>query len=400
MDTSNSFKTGQGAQLKAMEWLVQAKARHGLRTSHFWIILAMLAAFIYFTSVVFPTFYDVYIIFLFAPLIYAAVIYRLRGAIVGSIIFVALLVPHALPLSLNVYTLVRSFVFLAFPFLVSGLVAITLNSVERQLAAYREIMALNEKLNHSLESLEKTQKQLIQVEKMNALGQLSAAIAHEINNPLAGVIVYTQLLMKKLNSHSFNQEDALNILTKMESALTNSGKLVRSLLDFARQSTPTLKPITISSVIDQVIALVEHQAQLNKVKVARDEAPGLLLVKADFSQLAQVFINLVVNAIQAMPEGGELTIHTAPASDGMVSVAIQDTGCGIPPEDMNKLFTPFFSTKEAVKGVGLGLAISYGIVERHGGRIEVQSEVGKGSTFTVYLPVYIAEPVTPPGPTP
>ncbi len=400
MDTSNSLKTRQAAQLRAMEWLVQAKARQGLRAPHFWIILAMLAAFIYFTSVIFPTFYDVYIIFLFAPLIYAAVIYRLRGAIVGSIIFVALLVPHALPLSLNVYTLVRSFVFLAFPFLVSGLVANTLDSVERQLAAYREIMALNEKLNHSLESLEKTQKQLIQVEKMNALGQLSAAIAHEINNPLAGAIVYTQLLMKRLNSDSFSKEDALNVLAKIESALTNSAKLVRSLLDFARQSVPTLKPITISSVIDQVIALVGHQAQLKKVKIARDEAPGLPPVKADFSQLEQVFINLIVNAIQAMAEGGELTIHTAPASDGMVSVAIHDTGCGIPPEDMSKLFTPFFSTKEAVKGVGLGLAISYGIVERHGGRIEVQSEVGKGSTFTVYLPVYIAEPVATPEPMP
>jgi signal transduction histidine kinase len=396
MNTSNSFKAKQGPQLKAMEWLIQAKTRHGLMSLHTLIILTLLAAFIYFTSVVFPTFYDVYIIFLFVPLIYAAVVFRLRGAVIGSIIFVAVLVPHSLPLSLDVYTIIRSLVFVTFPFLISGMVATTLNSVEGQLAAYREIMALNKKLNLSLENLEKTQKQLMQVEKMNALGQLSAAIAHEINNPLTGVIVYTQLLTKMLNNDSLNKEGALDILNKMESALVSSGKLVRSLLEFARQSTPTLRPVTISSVIDQVLALVGHQAQLQKVSIVRNEASGLPPVKADFSQLEQVFINLIVNAIQAMPKGGRLTITAVLANDDMISVAIQDTGYGIPPENIIKLFTPFFSTKEAVKGVGLGLAISYGIVERHGGRIEVKSEVNKGSTFTVYLPVYVDETMTQP----
>jgi signal transduction histidine kinase len=391
MGNPNSFPLEESEQLKVMEWLIRAKGRHGLKTPHFWIVLVMVAAFVYFTLVIFPTFYDVYIIFLFAPLIYATVIYRLRGAVIGSIIFVALLIPHALPLSLNVYTMVRSFVFLTFPFLVSGLIATTLNSIERQLAAYHEIMTLNEKLHHSLETLEKTQKQLIQVEKMNALGQLSASIAHEINNPLAGVIVYTKLLMRKLKEDSFNKDDALNTLVKMESALTNSGNLVRSLLDFARQSTPTLKPVDISSVIDQAIAIVGHQAQLKKVKIVRDEAPDLPPVKADFSQLQQVFINLIVNAIQAMSSGGEILIHAVLTDDDMVSVAIQDSGCGIPPEDLSKIFTPFFSTKEAVKGVGLGLAVSYGIIERHGGRIDVQSEVDKGSTFTVFLPRYAAD---------
>jgi len=182
----------------------------------------------------------------------------------------------------------------------------------------------------------------------------------------------------------------------MEMAVTHCSKLVRSLLDFARQSTPTLKPITISSVIDQAIALVGHQAEMKKVKVTREEAPVLPLVKGDFSQLQQVFINLVVNAIQAMSDGGELTIHMALSNDGFVKVSIQDTGCGIPPENMDKLFTPFFSTKEEVKGVGLGLAVSYGIVERHGGKIEVQSQVGKGSTFTVHLPAYKEEAEQPP----
>ena len=126
------------------------------------------------------------------------------------------------------------------------------------------------------------------------------------------------------------------------------------------------------------------------IEVVREESPALPLVVADFNQLVQVFINLVVNAVQAMNEGGKLTIHTA-TENGWVRMSVSDTGCGIPPENMDKLFTPFFTTKEDVKGVGLGLAVSYGIIERHGGRIEVQSEVGKGSTFTIFLPAHREE---------
>ena len=125
---------------------------------------------------------------------------------------------------------------------------------------------------------------------------------------------------------------------------------------------------------------------MKNIKVTREETKSLPQVMADFGQLEQVFINLVVNAIQAMSEEGELTIHSSLGEDDYVKVTFQDTGCGIPPENLDKLFTPFFTTKQEVKGVGLGLSVSYGIIERHGGRIEVQSEPGKGSTFTVYLP--------------
>ncbi len=405
-NSGNNHTMRAGNQTSFLELLVKVKAQNSFKSPHFWIILILTGIFIFFTYIVFPTFYDVYIIFLFAPLLYAALAFRLRGALIGSIIFVGILVPKALPLSVTTPVLVRSFVFLVFPFLVSGLVALWLNYFERQLAAYMEILTLNEQLNSYVDRLEKTQKQLLQVEKLHALGQLAAAIAHEINNPLAGVIMYAQLLQKKLKADTYKKEEVLEILAKMELALTQSAKLVRSLLDFARQPTPTLKSIPISNVIDQVITLVGHQAQLKKIKVVRDEMPNLPMVKGDFSQLQQVFINLVVNGIQAMSENGILTIHSSHENFGFVKVSVQDTGIGIPQENLDKLFTPFFSTKEAVKGVGLGLAVSYGIIERHGGRIEVQSEVGKGSVFSVFLPVYREEtddtmaikPATPAGP--
>lgn len=373
-------------QTRIVEWLTSLKAVNGIRSIHFPIIWAMVALFIYMTYFFYENFYDVYVIFLFPPLIYAAIVYRLKGALLGSPVFVAILVPQALPLSLETYVLVRSFVYLIFPFLVSTLVAISLNYFDDQIEAYRKIVDLNETLNTYIERLEKTQKQLIQVEKMNALGQLSASIAHEINNPLGGILVYNQLLQKMIKNGTLNRDKALDILIKMEAATTHSSKLVRNLLDFARQTRPVLKSVNISHVIDQSISLVEHQAQMNKVKVIREDRPDLPAVTGDFSQLQQVFINLIVNGIQAMPGGGELRIISDYGDRDYVRVSIQDTGVGIPVENMDKLFTPFFSTKEAVKGVGLGLAVSYGIVERHGGRIEVQSEVGKGSDFSVFLP--------------
>jgi len=234
--------------------------------------------------------------------------------------------------------------------------------------------------------LESTQKQLIQAEKLNAIGQLAASVAHEINNPLAGVLVYAKLLSKKISGDNFDKGEAIANLSKIESAVDHCSKIIRGLLDFARQSEPVLKLVSVNGVIDQVISLVGHQADMKKIKVVREEMSPLPPVMADFGQLQQVFGNLVVNAIQAMSDGGNLTISTSVEKD-LVKVDFQDTGHGIPPENMEKLFTPFFTTKE--KGTGLGLAISHGIIERHGGKIEAQSEVGKGSTFTVYLPACV-----------
>ncbi|MDP2932240.1 MAG: ATP-binding protein, partial [Chloroflexota bacterium] len=234
--------------------------------------------------------------------------------------------------------------------------------------------------------LKESQAQLIQAEKLTSLGQLAASVAHEVNNPLSGVLVYTQLLAKKIAADNIAKEVTLGYLKKMETELTRSTRLIRNLLDFARQSTPSFREVDINEVIGRAFELASHSAQLQHIEVLKELDPNLPKLMADFDQLQQVCTNLILNAIQAMPQGGRLTIRTA-TDDRWVKIEVVDTGCGISKENMAKLFTPFFTTKQQVKGVGLGLAVAYGIIQRHQGRIEVQSEAGKGSTFTIFLPL-------------
>ena len=231
-----------------------------------------------------------------------------------------------------------------------------------------------------------TQEDLIQAEKLTSLGQMAASIAHEVNNPLAGVLIYTQLLNKKIAGDTMVKETALDYLSKMDSELTRSTKLIRNLLDFARQSPPTLRAVNVNDVVNRALDLAAHSAELQKIQVIKELNPSLPKLMADFDQLQQVFTNLFLNAIQAMSEGGKLTLRTS-VDEGQVKLEVQDTGHGISTENMRKLFTPFFTTKGKGKGVGLGLAVAYGIIQRHHGRIEVQSKEGKGTTFTIYLPL-------------
>ena len=254
---------------------------------------------------------------------------------------------------------------------------------EKLSAAYQE-------LSESHQKLQESQEQLIQAEKLTSLGQLAASIAHEVNNPLSGILVYTQLLAKKLNADTISKENALNYLSKMEAELTRSTRLIRNLLDFARQSTPTLREVNLNDVINRSFDLAAHSAELQHVQVIKELDPALPSIMADFDQLQQVCTNLIINAIQAMPEGGKLILRTS-IDDSQLKLEVKDTGYGISPENMRKLFTPFFTTKREVKGVGLGLAVAYGIIQRHKGRIDVQSNVGEGTTFAIYLPRYREE---------
>lgn len=246
--------------------------------------------------------------------------------------------------------------------------------------AYQELTESHQKLKDS-------QQQLIQAEKLTSLGQLAASIAHEVNNPLSGVLVYTQLIAKKLRGGGIENNVALDYLTKMESELTRSTKLIRNLLDFARQSSPKFQQVNLNTLMNLAYDLASHTAELQHVTVTKEFDSSLPDITADADQLQQVFTNLILNAIQAMPQGGKLVLRSSVDKD-QVKIEVRDTGYGIPPENMNKLFTPFFTTKSEVKGVGLGLAISYGIIQRHKGKIEVQSKVGEGTTFTIYLPLH------------
>ncbi len=370
--------------------LLRTKANTGFRNPHFWIIIGMFIAFTWVYYSLIESYKDIYIIIFFYPLIYAAIAYRIRGVIISGIVFLGILLPQALIVSQDLAFLVRTLIFAAFAYLAAALGAVLLNYLEHQLEAYKEILSLNEKLNDSIDRLQKAQQQLIQAAKLSSIGQLSAAIAHELNNPLAGMLIYTRLIKEKIAKGAIEREKLQSNLEKIESAIEYCNSIIQGLLDFARQTEPLLRPVTVGRAIDKAMSLAGHQIKMKTIDVSREDTPSQSLVVADFNQLVQVIINLIVNAVQAMKEGGKLTIKTS-QDDSWVRISIMDTGQGIPPENMDKLFTPFFTTKEDVKGVGLGLAVSHGIIERHGGRIEVQSEVGKGSTFTIVLPVFKGE---------
>ncbi len=241
-----------------------------------------------------------------------------------------------------------------------------------------------------------TEVELIRSEKLASLGQLAASVAHEVNNPLAGILVYTTLLLKKHQEEKLQTEETESQLLKMKKELERTSRIIRNLLDFSRQSDPSMRPIDLNKVVEAALLLVRHQINLEHIKLEKKLDSNLPVVLADFDQIQQVLINIILNATQAMPEGGRLTIATSIAKNitrgeslkDTVRIDVSDTGVGISKENLDRLFTPFFTTKEKGKGVGLGLPVVHGIVERHKGRIDVTSEPNMGTTFTIYLEVW------------
>jgi two-component system NtrC family sensor kinase len=241
---------------------------------------------------------------------------------------------------------------------------------------------LEQKVDQRTEELRKTQNQLIQSEKMASLGKLAAGVAHEINSPLTGILTYSSLLHKAKKDEDPDKEDLEVIVNE-----TNRCKMiVKGLLDFARQTEPQKVLSDINEVINKSINLISHQASLQSVKIEKKIKPDLPKIMIDVGQVQQVFINILLNAIEAMPQGGTLTVSSE-IEDEMVAIRFTDTGTGISEKDLPKIFDPFFTTKKQGKGTGLGLSVSYGIIERHRGKLEVKSQVGKGTTFTAKLPL-------------
>lgn len=250
---------------------------------------------------------------------------------------------------------------------------------------------LYEDANRSYKELKEVQEQLIRSEKLASLGKLSATIAHEINNPIAVVLTYIKLMMKLVNRDQFSQErmeDISRYLGTMVSEMTRCGEIVKNLLSFSRHTKIDIKPQDIDQIINRTLALMSHDLELKEIQLKEKIEPDLPKVECDFRQIQQALLNLISNASEAMENGGTLTVTAARADkDGFIEIKISDKGCGISEQDQKSIFEPFFTTKEEEKGVGLGLSVVYGIITNHNGTVEVESEIGEGSTFKVLLPI-------------
>jgi len=251
-----------------------------------------------------------------------------------------------------------------------------------------ELRQLSEAFNRMVAELQSTQDELLHARNLASIGQLAAGVAHEINNPLGTIMLYSDILNREVPPDSTIKDD----LQMISREATRCKEIVTALLNFARQSRVMAQETDVNGLVRELASDLERLPLYEKVVIVQKLAPDLPVIQADPTQLRQVLVNLANNAAEAMPEGGTLTFTTAldPAGD-RVHISVEDTGIGIPPEHIPKLFTPFFTTKPIGRGTGLGLAITYGIVKMHRGQITVQSQVGKGTRFTVILPVRIAQ---------
>jgi two-component system, NtrC family, sensor kinase len=261
--------------------------------------------------------------------------------------------------------------------------------------AQGELQRLNESLERQVEertqALKNAQAQLIQSEKMSSLGKLAASVAHEINNPLAGILTYAKLLIRVHEEGELSEksrESSVRNLRLVQRETERCSAIVRNLLDFARQRPPSLKETDVSAVVEEALSLLSHRLLMQNVTLQK-ELPPMPLIKADFGQLRQSFVNIALNACEAMGTGGLLTVVSRLSGD-QIEVVISDTGPGITPENLSHILDPFFTTKE--KGTGLGLSVVYGIIDRHGGTLDIKSEVGQGTTVCVRLPVKAVAP--------
>jgi len=262
--------------------------------------------------------------------------------------------------------------------------ALIYNGSGQEIASVGIFTDLRPRLNME-KKLQETHLQLVSSEKMASLGKLAAGIAHEINNPLGGILIYSSLMIEDLPDEDPRRGDLVRIVQEAG----RCKEIVKSLLEFARQTEPKMEPTDVNRAISDGLFFLVNQALFHNIDIVKKLDSFLPFVQGNAGQLKQVFMNIIVNAAEAMHGNGTLTITTFRPPDGKtVFVEFTDTGEGIPAENLTRIFDPFFTTKEVGKGTGLGLATSYGIVEDHGGKISVKSQVGEGTTFTIELPVH------------
>jgi len=239
-------------------------------------------------------------------------------------------------------------------------------------------------LNHMLMELKSREEQLIQSRKMAAVGNLTAGIAHELNNPLNNISLTAEALINEFDE--WGRDEKLRMLNAIFTQVERAGATVANLLAFTRRGKSSFQDLSINDVVNSTLKLVGNETNLNKIHLDLDLGSNLPKVNGNANNLQQVFLNLFLNAVQAMTDGGTLRIRSYVES-GALQLDISDTGVGIPRESLDKVFDPFFTTKEVGKGTGLGLSVSYGIIKQHHGTIAVQSRVGEGTTFSITLPV-------------
>jgi two-component system NtrC family sensor kinase len=265
---------------------------------------------------------------------------------------------------------------------------------ESRMQTQELVQSLETKVQERTRELLAARAEVAQGVKLAAIGVLASGIAHELNNPLTGVLTFTSLMRKKVADGSEDAEDLDLVIRETK----RCASIIRRLLDFAREKAPTSGYYKINQVVDDTVRIVDKQASLQQVRIVCEFEEGLPTIWGDADLIKQVVMNLLVNAQQAIEGSGVVTVRTRLCSDsvavsdnmgshGMVELSVSDTGCGIPAADLERIFDPFFTSKEVGKGTGLGLSVSYGIVRTHGGRITVESTLGEGSTFHVFLPV-------------
>jgi signal transduction histidine kinase len=260
------------------------------------------------------------------------------------------------------------------------------NQYQKLQETIRQLRAIEIELNSRMEAQRSAENRLIQAAKLAAVGEMAAGIAHELNNPLTTVTGFSELVLEELPADSAHRDDLEMVLREARRA----SDVVHRLLDFSRQGERIRTRADLNEVVNDVIALTRHLIQTNGVNLTLDLSDSLPWVSIDRNQMKQVLLNLIHNALQAMPKGGELFVNTASAvraERDWVIMAVKDSGIGILPANQDRIFEPFFTTKGDSGGTGLGLSVTYGIVTDHGGSIDISSEPDKGSTFTVWLPI-------------
>jgi two-component system NtrC family sensor kinase len=295
-----------------------------------------------------------------------------------------------------------------------GELAHSFNVMSRQLQAeHNENVAwthtLEQRVEHKTSELKRAHEHALHTEKMASIGKMAAVLAHEINNPLSGILTYAKLVRKWTDRQEMPRDDGgrarrqeiSDSLDLIASESRRCGDLVKNLLTFSRTTPINLQPANLNQVVDRSLRLVQHQLDLAGIQVQAQLDPDLPPVVCDAAQIEQVILALVMNALDAMPQGGNLWIVTSFSHEpDHVRIVVRDDGAGIPPEILPRIFEPFLTTKETGRGVGLGLAISHSILERHNGSIAVESDVGRGTTFTVTLPWHTEpEKIAPPSAT-